>query len=175
MNTNGKNSKKIDPKRMILRNGAILIIPPMIITFGLWGALPGAYSPAMFWKDIPNWLGLFENIFRLVVFSLPGILYFGKREKDQSLGWYLYISGLVVYLASYLMQIIYPGSTWSQSLVGFTAPAWSTLLWFAGIGLVCMRSWLPIPWHRAIYLLIASIFLIFHIGHTGLVYFNMIH
>ena len=91
MNTNGKTAKKIDPKRMLLRNGALLILPPMIITFGLWGALPTAYRPAIFWKDIPNWLGLFENIFRILVFSLPGILYFGKREKGQSLGWYLYI------------------------------------------------------------------------------------
>jgi len=147
----------------------------MVITFGLWGALPAAYSPSLFWKDIPTWLGLFENSFRVLVFSLPGILYFGKKETGQPLGWYLYIGGLVVYLVSYLAQIHYPDSVWSQSLIGFTAPAWSTLFWFAGIGLVCVQSWLPIPWHRAIYLLTASLFLIFHIGHTGLVYFNMIH
>jgi len=175
MNTNGKTINKIDPKLMLLRNGALLIIPPMLITFGLWSALPAAYSPDIFWKNIPYWLGLFENIFRVLVFSLPGILYFGKKEKGQSLGWYLYIGGLVVYLASYLMQIVFPGGAWSQSIIGFTAPAWSTLFWFAGIGLVCMRSWLPIPWHRAIYLLSACIFLIFHIGHTALVYYSMIH
>ena len=175
MKADSKPTNKIALKHILLRNGALLIIPPMIITFGLWSALPAAYSPEIFWKDIPNWLGLFENTFRILVFSLPGILYFGKREKGQSLGWFLYIGGLAVYLASYLIQIVYPDSAWSQSVIGFTAPAWSTLLWFAGIGLVCMRSWLPIPWHRAIYLLIASIFLIFHIGHTGLVYYNLIH
>ena len=175
MNTNGKAANKIDPKHMLLRNGALLIIPPMIITFGLWGALPAAYSPDIFWKGIPNWLGLFENIFRILAFSLPGILYFGKKEKGQPLGWYLYIGGLAVYLASYLMQIVFPDTAWSQSIIGFTAPAWSTLLWLAGIGLVCMWSWLPIPWHRAIYLSSAAIFLIFHIGHAGLVYFNMIY
>lgn len=175
MNTNGMTANKIDPKYIVLRNGSLLIIPPLLITFGLWGALPAAYRPDIFWKDIPNWLGLFENIFRILALSLPGILYFGKKEKGQSLGWYIYVGGLVVYLASYLMQIVYPNSVWSQSIIGFTAPAWSTSLWFAGIGLVCMRSWLPIPWHRTIYLSSASIFLIFHIGHTGLVFFNMIH
>jgi hypothetical protein len=77
------------PARILLRNGGLLIIPPMIITFGLWGALPAAYSPDIFWKDIPGWLGLFENIFRILVFSLPGILYFGNKETGQSLGWYL--------------------------------------------------------------------------------------
>jgi hypothetical protein len=175
MNINGKTIKRIDPKLMLLRNGALLIIPPMIITFALWGALPAAYSPVIFWKNIPQWLGIFENIFRILAFSLPGILYFGKKEKGQSLGWNLYWGGLAVYLASYLMQIVLPDSGWSQSIIGFTAPAWSTMFWFAGIGLVCMRSWLPIPWHRAIYLLSAAIFLVFHIGHTGLVYFNLFH
>jgi hypothetical protein len=175
MNTNGNATNKLDPKHTLLRNGALLIIPPMVITFGLWGALPAAYRPDIFWKDIPNWLGLFENIFRVLALSLPGILYFGRKEKFQSLGWYLYIVGLTVYLVSYLMQIVFPDSAWSQSILGFTAPAWSTLFWLAGIGFVCMRSWLPIPWRRAIYLLCASIFLIFHIGHTALVYSNMIH
>jgi hypothetical protein len=148
------------PARILLRNGALLIIPPMIITFGLWGALPAAYSPEIFWKDIPKWLGLFENTFRILVFSLPGILYFEKKETGQSLGWYLYIWGLAVYLASYLAQIIFPFSVWSQSAIGFTAPAWSTLFWFVGIGLVCRRSWLPIPWPRTIYLLSVAIFLL---------------
>jgi hypothetical protein len=159
----------------LLRNGALLIIPPMIITFGLWGGLPAVYGSDRFWKDIPGWLGLGENIFRILVFSLPGILYFGRKEPGQVLGWYLYIGGLVVYLASYLMQIVYPDSIWSKSLIGFAAPAWSTIFWLAGIGLVCARSWLPIPWHCAIYLLSAAIFLMFHIGHTGLVYFNLTH
>jgi hypothetical protein len=156
-------------------NGALLIVPPMIITFGLWGVLPAAYGSDIFWKGIPGWLGFFENIFRILVFSLPGILYFGRNETWQPLGWYLYAGGLIAYLASYLVQIIYPNSGWSQSAVGFTAPAWSTLFWLAGIGLVCARSWLFISWHRAIYLLSAAIFLIFHIGHTGLIYFNITH
>ena len=161
------------PPRLVLRNGALLIVPPMIISMGLWGALPEAYSPEMFSKDIPAQLGLFENIFRVVVFSLPGILYFGKTEKGQSLGWYLYFWGLPVYLASYLAQIVFPVSEWSQSVIGFTAPAWSTVFWFAGIGLVCAWSWLPIPWQRAVYFLCAGIFLVLHTGHAWLVYGNL--
>lgn len=160
--------------RIVLRNGALLIIPPLIITFGLWGALPVAYSPEVFWQDIPRWLGLLENIFRILVFSIPGILYFGKSEPGQSLGWTLYITGLCIYLASYLAQIVFPASGWSQGALGFTAPAWSTLVWFMGIGLVCTRSWLPIPWHRAVYFGSAVLFLIFHIWHTALVYLHMI-
>jgi hypothetical protein len=151
----------------------LLIIPPMIISLGLWGALPAAYSPDLFSKEIPQWLIKFENIFRILVFSLPGILYFGKTEIGLPLGWYLYAGGLAVYLMSYLAQIIFPDSAWSLSVIGFTAPAWSTIFWFAGIGFVCARSWLPIPWNRALYFLSAILFLIVHTAHTGLVYFNL--
>ena len=158
--------------RIFLRNGELLIVPPMIISFGLWGVLPAAFSPEIFWKDIPEWLGLLENTFRILAFGLPAILYFGNKESGQSLGWYLYFGGLVVYLASYLAQIFFPMSVWSQSAIGFTACAWSPSFWLAGIGFVCIRSWLPIPWHRAIYFLIASIFLILHTGHAFLVYSN---
>ncbi len=158
--------------RILLRNGAWLVVPPMAITFVLWGSLPASYSPSVFWKDIPGWLSLLENIFRILVCALPGILYFGRKEKGQTIGWYIYAGGMAVYLASYLLQILLPGSAWSLSVIGFTAPAWSTVFWLAGIGLICARSWLPIPWNRLIYFGVACLFLIFHIGHTSLVYFK---
>jgi len=160
--------------QIFLRNGALLIIPPLVITFSLWGALPDVFSHEQFWKGIPKWLGFLENTGRIFVFGLPGILYFGKKEVGQIFGWYLYIAGLVIYLASYLLQVFSPFSDWSQSLIGFTAPAWSTSFWFVGIGLVCKHSWLPIPWYRGIYYCTAFLFLLFHIGHTGLVYFSVV-
>jgi hypothetical protein len=171
---NMSNPDSFPAQNKILRNGALLIVPPMMISFGLWGALPAAYSPDIFWKDIPVWLGLFENIFRVLVFGLPVILYFGNKEPGQSLGWKLYWVGLIVYLASYLAQIFYPASAWSQSMISFTAPAWSTIFWFTGIGFVCVRSWLPIPWHRAIYFLSAAIFWVLHTGHAWFVYANFV-
>jgi len=145
----------------------------MIISFGLWGALPAAFSPNLFGKDIPGWLVLSENIFRILAFSLPVILYFGKKEKGQTLGWYLYFVGLIIYLLTYLMQIFFPAGAWSQSAIGFTAGAWSTFFWLAGVGLVCVQSWLPIRWYRPIYLGCALIFLVFHTGHALLVYNNL--
>lgn len=155
---------------ILLRNGGWLIVPPMLITFGLWGALPAAYDINNFWQGIPAWLGLLENSFRILVFALPGILYFGRKDAGQRAGWILYAAGIFIYSASYLAQITFPDSIWSRSLLGFAAPAWTTSLWLAGIGLVSARSWLPIRWHRAIYLGVASLFLICHVGHTILVY-----
>ncbi len=160
--------------RIILRNGVILTIPPMLISFGLWVFLPKMYSIENFWKDTPKWLGLCENIFRILVFTVPVFLYFGKNEKHQMKGWYLYIIGLCLYLASYLMQIFFPDSGWSQSLIGFTAPAWTTLIYFFGIGLVCLRTWLPLRWHRSIFLCITVLFVVFHFSHTALVFSRII-
>jgi hypothetical protein len=156
--------------RFLFRNGAILTIPPLVISFGLWDALPVSYSAERFWTGIPNWLGFMENTFRLFALAVPGILYFENREKLQAFGWLFYCIGLVLYLLSYLLQIQFPASAWSQSAVGFTAPAWSTAFWFSGIGLVCARSWLPIPWHRSIYFICVFIFLICHTGHAWLVF-----
>ena len=62
------------PARMLLRNGALLIIPPMVITFGLWGVLPAAYGPDLFWKGIPEWLSLLEN-------SYQGLAADGRRPR----------------------------------------------------------------------------------------------
>ncbi|MBL8018685.1 MAG: hypothetical protein JNM27_03390 [Leptospirales bacterium] len=156
--------------RALLRNGLLLILPPMTITFGLWAALPPSYAMDRFWKEIPPWLALPENILRILVFALPAFLYFGRKEKKQALGWFLYPAGLLIYLASYLAQIFFADSAWSRSAIGFTAPAWSTSIWFGGIGLVCKDTWLPLAWNRAVYLICCGLFLIFHIAHTALVF-----
>lgn len=44
--------------KVIVRNGALLGVPPLAISLGLWGLLPEAYSPAVFWRDVPSWLAL---------------------------------------------------------------------------------------------------------------------
>ena len=156
--------------KLLLRNGGWLTIPPLAITFGLWSHLPPPYAMEHFWKDIPSWLGLPENIFRIIVFALPTLLYFGRAERGQKLGWFLYFGGLLAYLASYVAQVLFAESTWSLSALGFTAPAWTTTFWFCGIGMVCKNTWLPLPWNRMIYVGCAVLFLIFHVTHTGLIF-----
>lgn len=156
--------------RSVFRNGALLLIPPLLITFGLWSMLPTAFEAEVFWKDIPKWLAISEHIFRIAVFAVPAFLTFGTGETSQKRGWILYACGIVLYLLSYLLQIYVPDSLWSKSIIGFTAPAWSTIFWFAGIGFVCDKSWLPLPWSRFVYIALAVLFLIFHIGHTLVIF-----
>ena len=155
----------------VFRNGLLLILPAMAITFGLWSQLPDAYAAESFNSGVPTWLLLAENVLRVAVFGIPAFLYFGARDVLQARGWYVYGLGMLIYLGSYLAQIYTPGSSWSTSLLGFTAPAWTTLFWFVGIGLVCANTWLPVPWHRAVYLSVAVCFVVAHVAHASLAFF----
>jgi len=150
----------------VARNGVLLIVPAMVITFGLWSALPAQYGVEAFDRGVPAWLLNVENALRVAVFGIPVLLYFGRRSRLQVTGWYVYLVGMLAYLCSYLAQIYLPASAWSGSVIGFTAPAWTTLLWFAGIALVCERTWLALPWHRWVYLACAAAFVTAHTAHA---------
>ena len=57
------------PARILPRNGALLIIPPMIMTFGFWGALPAAYSHRAYRT------GLFQHDSLISLIFHQGIVY----------------------------------------------------------------------------------------------------
>lgn len=163
----------IDPRHAIIRNGALLIIPFLAISFGLWNYLPEVYSSKVFSSEIPIWITLPENIFRILIFAVPFFLFFGNKEVKQKQGWYLYTFGVALYFFSYLVQILYPTSNWSTSYLGFSAPAWTTLFWLYGIGLICSQSWLFSSWNRTIYFVLATLFVLLHMLHTTLVYLRI--
>lgn len=130
---------------------------------------PGAYGPEAFNRGIPGWILLVENFFRSIVFVAPAFLSFDFKEKK---GWIAYGAGLALYLASYLIHIVLPASFAGGSLLFFTASAWSTALWFAGIALVCRKTWLPFAWKRRHYFAVAALFLFFHVLHAGLTFLS---
>ncbi|MCB9563572.1 MAG: hypothetical protein H6708_24505 [Kofleriaceae bacterium] len=154
----------------VVRNGALLGVPPLVLSLSLWGLLPVAYSPAVFWDGVPSWLGLCENVARIVVFALPIVLCFGASTPAHRAGWVVYGAGVVAYAASYLLLVAWPSSAWATSLVGFTAPGWSTAIWFAGIAMVCRDSWLVARWRWWFYLVPVAGFLGFHLAHAALIW-----
>lgn len=155
---------------VIARNGALLIVPPLVISTGLWARLPAAFGNDAFDQGIPAWLLISENALRAAVLLLPALLLFGATGRLQRLGWILYGLGLISYLASYVVLITLPASAWSSSALGFTAPAWTTGWWLLGIGLVCADTWLPLSWSRLIYLIPAAGFVLTHSAHAWLAY-----
>jgi hypothetical protein len=68
------------------------------------------------------------------------------------------------------MQIYFPQSAWSKSIWGFTAPAYTTLIWFAGIGMIGNSLFINIPFPYSVYLGISLVFVFFHSAHAYIVY-----
>ena len=160
---------------IFLYNGAILIIPVLLITFGLWKYLPAPYSQENFSRSAPHSLELFEDILRILIFVIPVFLLYEIRKEAQNWGWYLYAIGLALYTCSYLAQILFSSSDWSTSLIGFTAPAWTPIFWLYGIAIVCNNSWLFTWWRGYFYIIVATLFVILHTYHAFLAYSKLMH
>ncbi len=140
--------------------GFWLVLPPLIMDGLFTASLPAAFQPDSFWRDIPAAIAWPENALRALVIGLTLLLPLpwplaGLGERWSGL--FVYAIGLISYALSWLMLIAWPFSSWSLSAIGFSAPAWTPLLWLAGIGLLTDRSRLgrfnfilPIYWLAAI-------------------------
>lgn len=150
--------------------GFWLVLPPLAIDGLFTARLPAAFQSDIFWRDIPAAIAWPENALRILVIGLTLVLPLPwplGRLGDKPLGMAAYLFGLVAYGLSWLLLIAWPTSSWSLSAIGFSAPAWTPLLWLAGIGLItdrsrlgCFNFILPIYW------LVAIVFCGAHVAHT---------
>lgn len=134
--------------------------------------LPKEFQPETFWKNIPIFLKYGENISRTIVFMLTLLMPLSILTSTQRKGLFLYISGTILYFASWLVLIIFPKSGWSNSIIGFTAPAYTPLFWLIGIGLIGNSFYFNLPYRRWFFIWLSFIFLIFHNFHTITIYFR---
>ena len=104
----------------------------------------------------PKWLLMTENILRIFVFTLPLLISLHLDDPIRKLGLIVYISGTLVYFASWLPLILAPRSAWSNSTIGLIAPRLTPLLAVLGIAFIG-KSWL--------YGILSVIFIILHIIH----------
>jgi hypothetical protein len=89
--------------------------------------------------------------------------FFQNKVTKIELG--LYVLGTILYFSSWAAHIYFPETAWSQILLGFMAPAYTTIIWLIGIGLIGQYSFFKIP-HISLYYIIASIyFVIVHSLH----------
>lgn len=56
---------------MILSNAFLLLIPIFVWNALFWSKLPPEYEEKSFDRGVPKFLLILENIFRIVIFSLP--------------------------------------------------------------------------------------------------------
>lgn len=151
-------------------NCFLLLIPILVWNLAFASYLPEAFSPDVFWKDIPNWISIGENTFRTVVMVMPACLILSWKKPVERGGLAIYLIGLVVYFLSWLILMIYPISDWSESALGFMAPAYTPIIWLIGIGLVGHQSFLKVRRTSMLYILFSILFVVFHSTHAYLVY-----
>ena len=153
-----------------LLNCFLLLIPILIWNIVLTSYLPDKFSPNIFWENIPTWITIGENSFRIAIMIIPVFLVFSTRETIERIGFSIYSIGLIIYFLSWLILIINPDSNWSQSVWGFMAPAYTPIIWLVGIGLIGHKSFLKVNNTSTIYILLSVLFVFFHSIHAYIVY-----
>lgn len=154
-------------------NCFILLIPILMWNILFVTSLPRGYSREFFWQDIPSIIVITENILRIIVFFLPLLMPLRIKIAGQKIGLGIYLVGLGIYFLSWIMQIYYPDSTWSSSLFGFLAPAYITIIWLIGIGLIGNKLFIKIPYKPIIYIAISAVFVFVHTAHAYIVYLRL--
>jgi hypothetical protein len=147
-------------------NCFLLLIPILLWNLIFASKLPKAYSAEIFSKDIPRFIEYGENILRLFVFVLPIFMPIHIETQNQKLGFWFYIIGSVIYYMSWLVLIYFPQGNWSLSALGFSAPAYTPLIWLAGIGLIGNKLFFASPYRSWIYIIASTIFVSFHLAHA---------
>lgn len=156
----------------IFKNGIWLTLPPLLFSLSLMSLLPDALTPTQFNKDIPSLLVMGENMSRIFVFGMPLFFSVGLSTKTQKRGLALYLVGIALYYLSYIVLIWMPDTAWSNSMIGFLAPAYINIFWMAGLGLLGEKFYFldSLRYRPRFYIVPVIIFLIFHIAHTTIVY-----
>jgi hypothetical protein len=154
-------------------NCFILLIPVVIWNIALYDYLPFQYQENVFWKDIPDVVSYGEKISRVIVFALPLFMVLAIKSRRQKIGLIIYLLGIITYFSSWICVINSPTSAWSLSIIGFLAPAYTTLIWFIGIGLIGNVTFLRARSLQILYFSSILAFVIFHTIHTYLVYLQI--
>ena len=152
-----------------LVNCFLLLLPVFLWNIALFSKLPKGYTEEV-WDNVPSWLNTIEYILRTLAYLLPLLLIFSLQTKTQKIGFGLYLAGLLIYFSSWLLQIYYPHSNWSTSIIGFMALAFTPIIWLIGIGIVGQQSFVDIPQIRTIYFILSIAFVIVHTYHSYLAY-----
>lgn len=159
--------------RKYLLNCFLLIIPLIVWNIILIDYLPKSYSPDVFDKDIPKLVSYSENFIRFILFALPVFMVLSLKSRLEKIGFIAYCLGLILYFSSWIIMIFNPESNWSQSLIGFMAPAYTTIIFFVGIGLVGNKAFFKIPYLSLVYICLSLLFVVAHSAHAYIVFMRL--
>lgn len=145
----------------VVRNRFWLLVPVLALDLALVGSLPAPLAPGSPGPAVPGWLSFSEVVLRVVVVGAPLLMPLSLRTPGAIRALGVYSVGLAAYAAAWAAVVGAPTSAWSTGLVGFTAPAWTSILFFVGIGLGSTLRFVPgyRPW---MYLCASTIFAVVH-------------
>ena len=161
--------KVTGPTPYVLSCG-LFTVPILVWNVVFTPFLPPALVSSEFSRDIPALVTNGENALRIVVMLLPFLMPLEVEGAGQRRGVKLFVAGTILYFLAWLPLMIVPQSWWSTSWPGFVAPAYTPLIWLAGLGLIGRRLYGTrrlTPW---IYIGLASMFVAFHVTHTSIVF-----
>ena len=150
-----------------LLNGILLFIPVFIWNAVFFKRLPDFYQPEN-WDNIPKALDVSENILRYSSFVMPILFKLDFSTVSQRIGLVLYLAGLLIYFISWMVQIIYKDNKISAGLLFRAAPAYTTIIWMTGIGLIGKYSYIPNL--QKFYFPVIAIFTIIHTSHSYIIW-----
>jgi hypothetical protein len=114
--------------KQICSNGFILFIPIFLWNLIFVKKLPPAFEDETFDKNIPKFVLIGESFFRAIIFLIPIITEIDFTKISGMIGFYIFISGVIVYFFTWLFLIYYPNSKWSKSVIGFCGPAFTPII-----------------------------------------------
>ncbi len=153
-------------------NCFILLIPIFLWNILFATSLPRSYTGQV-WDNIPQIISITESVLRIMVFILPLLMPLTIQSNRQKVGLGVYFVGVFIYFLSWVSQIYYPGSRWSSSVYGFLAPAYTTIIWFIGIGLIGSRLFITKKYQPIFYIAMSSVFVVVHTMHAYIVYMRL--
>ena len=156
--------------RKIISNGYIAIFPILIWNILFASKLPSEYDPITFNSNIPLTILIGENVFRFIIFSLPLFFRLSITSPLEKKGMVTFSIGVALYFSSWLMLIYAPDSGWSTSVMGFTAPAYTPIIWLVGLSLMVDSYYFKLTYSKWQLILPATAFSVFHILHSVYVY-----
>ena len=128
-------------RERLVRNGVWLVLPVLVANIVLAGALPEGYGSD---EGVPGWLLAVEGVLRVVVFIAPALLTVRLSGRAGRVGAVVYVLGLAVYAASWLL-VIAAGDAGVGHPVVASAPYWTPAVFLGGVALLCRAPWYLVP------------------------------
>jgi hypothetical protein len=154
----------------IITNGCIPLIPVLAWNIIWVGKLPQALRPKSYNANIPIFLRRGETAFRVLIFALPIFLKTNISTATGRRGLVIFLIGTIIYFSSWLLQIFAPSTSWSKSIVGFSAPAFTPILWLIGLSLMFHSWYFNFSYHYWHYAIPSIVMTTFHGAHALYVY-----